>query len=354
LTAVLGVLFSVLPVFLFLAALLLIDSYKLVTLRAILLSVAAGVVAALAGYAANVWLRPALHLDFESYSRYVAPIVEETLKAIFVVWLLWRSKVGFVVDAAIHGFGIGTGFALVESLYYLHAAQDAGIWSWIVRGFGTAIMHGGCTAIMAMVSKSLLDGHGRVQGRGSPRPDTPDTQGRGLPRPLVVLPGLAVAIVLHSIYNHFLVQPIIATALIVLVFPWISVAVFQQSERETKSWVGEGFDDDQELLRVVHAGEVSGTPVGRYLVTLRSRFAPEVIVDMMCLLRLHAELAVRAKGVLMMREAGFDAPPDPSVKDKLDELKYLERSIGKTGLRALNPFLHTTTRDLWQMTMLGG
>jgi RsiW-degrading membrane proteinase PrsW (M82 family) len=340
-TAVLGVLFSVLPVFLFLAALLLIDSYKLVTLRAILLSVAAGVVAALAGYAANVWLRPALHLDFDRYSRYVAPVVEESLKAIFVVWLLWRSKVGFVVDAAIHGFGIGTGFALVESLYYLHAAQDAGIWSWIVRGFGTAIMHGGCTAIMAMVSKSLLDRHGRVQGRG-------------LPRPSVIIPGLAVAIVLHSIYNHFLVQPIIATALIVLVLPWISVAVFQQSERETKSWVGEGFDDDQELLRVVHAGEVSGTPVGRYLVTLRSRFAPEVIVDMMCLLRLHAELAVRAKGVLMMREAGFDAPPDPSVKDKLDELKYLERSIGKTGLRALNPFLHTTTRDLWQMTMLGG
>jgi hypothetical protein len=74
---------------------------------------------------------------------------------------------------------------------------------------------------------------------------------------------------------------------------------------------------------------------------------------MMCLLRLHAELAIRAKGVLMMREAGFDVAPDPAVKDKLEELRYLEKNIGTTGLRALNPFLRTSTRDLWQLSVLG-
>ena len=73
---------------------------------------------------------------------------------------------------------------------------------------------------------------------------------------------------------------------------------------------------------------------------------------MMCLLRLRAELAIRAKGVLMMREAGFEASPDPTVKGKFAELQYLEKSIGKTGLRALHPFLHASTRDLWQMTVL--
>jgi hypothetical protein len=73
---------------------------------------------------------------------------------------------------------------------------------------------------------------------------------------------------------------------------------------------------------------------------------------MMCLLRLRAELAIRAKGILMMREAGFDAAPDPTLKDKFEELRYLEKSIGKTGLLALDPFLHTSTRDLWQLNML--
>lgn len=331
-TAVVAIAVSVLPVFLFLGALVLIDSYKLVALRAILVSVAAGTVAALAGYAVNVTLRPALGLDLVRYSEYVAPIVEEVLKAAFVVWLLQRNKVAFVVDAAIHGFAIGTGFAFLENLYYIEAASGASLWTWIVRGFGTAVMHGGTTAIVAMVSKTL--------------------QGARAFRLSLVLPGVGAAVVLHSLYNHFLVQPILATGLIVMIFPWLMVVVFQYSERETKVWLGAGFDTDQELLTAVHAGRMSATPVGSYLKTLRTRFAPEVIVDMMCLLRLRAELAIRAKGILMLREAGFEPPPDPAVKDKFSELKYLEKSIGKTGMVAIHPFLHTSTRDLWQLNML--
>jgi len=332
-TTALAIVVSVLPVFLFLGGLVLIDSYKLVTLRATLLSVAGGAAAALASYAVNVALRPALDLDVTRYSMYVAPVVEETLKAAFVASLLWRNKVGFVVDAAIHGFGIGTGFAFLENLYYLQANPGAALWSWIVRGLGTAIMHGGVTAIVAMVSRTLQN---RFDGV----------------RPWLLLPGLGVAMVLHALYNHFLLHPLLATALIVLVLPVLSVVVFQQSERETTAWLGTGFDTDQELVRAVHAGQVSGTPVGRYLTTLRSRFAPEVIVDMLCLLRLRAELAIRAKGILMMREAGFDAPPDPALKATLEELRYLERSIGKTGLLALDPFFRTSTRSLWQLNML--
>jgi hypothetical protein len=328
-TIVLGVAVGFLPVFLFLVALVLIDSYKLVTLRAILLSVAAGVAAGVASYGVNVLLRPALDLDFTAYSRYVAPIVEESLKAGFVVFLLQRNKIGFVVDGAIHGFGI----ALLENLYYLRVFPDATVWTWIVRGLGTAIMHGGTTAIVAMVSRTLQNRFAAF-------------------RLVLVVPGLVVAMVLHSLYNHFLLQPLLATALIVLVVPYLSVEVFQRSERETTAWLGVGFDTDQELLRTMRAGQVSGTPVGRYLTAVRSRFAPEVIVDMMCLLRLRAELAIRAKGILMMREAGFDPEPDPTLKDKLDEVRYLQRSIGRTGLLALQPFLHTNTRDLWQMTVL--
>ena len=334
-TAALAVAVSVLPVFLFLGALVLMDSYKLVAPRAILLSVAAGMVAGLAAWAANVWLQPALGMDWGQYSRYVAPLVEEPLKAAFVVWLLKRNKVGFVVDAAIHGFGIGTGFAFLENLYYLQANPGAPIWTWIVRGLGTAIMHGAATSIVAMVARTLHKGSGAFSS-------------------YLVLPGLAVAVVLHSLYNHFLLQPLLATALIVLVFPYLSVAVFQQSERDTKAWLGTGFDTDQELLRVVRSGQVAGTPVGSYIKTLRSRFSAEVIVVMMCLLRLRAELAIRAKGVLMMREAGFDAAPDPKIKGQFEELRYLEKSIGKTGLLALHPILHTGTRDLRQLSVLTG
>ena len=334
-TTLLSLAVSLLPVFLLLVALVLIDSYKLVALRAVLLAVGAGVGAGLASYGANSWLTPELALAPGRYSMYVAPLVEESLKGACIFYLLFRNRVGFVVDAAILGFGIGTGFAFLENLYYLRVIPDATIWTWIVRGFGTAIMHGGATAILAMVAKTFYD-------------RTPH------PHPWVLLPGLAVAVVLHSLYNHFLLHPLLATGLIVLVVPWVFLLVFQQSEEGTREWLGAGFDLDQELLRAMRAGQVGATPVGEYLTTVRSRFDPEVIVDMMCLLRLRAELAIKAKGILMMREAGFDAEPDPSLKATFDELRYLERSIGRTGMLALTPFLHTSTRDLWELTMLDG
>lgn len=326
---------SVLPVFLFLVALVLLDSYKLIPLRAILLAVAAGCAAAAAGYAVNSWLQPALGLDLASFSKFVAPVVEELLKSVYVVWLIRRSRVGFVADAATYGFAVGTGFALVENILLLQSHASPTVWAWIVRGFGTALMHGGTTAIVAMMTRTL-------QRRA--------TEFRlGL-----VLPGLAVAMLLHSLYNQFLVSPLLATALIVLVLPSIMIVLFQKSERETKSWLGTGFDMDQELLRVTRAGAVSDTPVGQYLRELRTSFPPEIIVDTMCLLRLRAELGVRAKGMLLLREAGFEATADPSLPAKLQELRYLERSIGRTGMRALKPFLHTSSRDLWQLNLFDG
>ena len=326
---------SVVPVFLFLGALVLLDSYKLISLRAILLAVAAGSVAALVGYAVNVSLQPALKLDMVGYTRYVAPILEELLKAIYIVWLLRRNKVGFVVDAATYGFAVGTGFAFVENIVSLHLHPNPTIWTWIVRGFGTSLMHGGATAIFAMISRTLQDRAPKF-------------------RLSLMLPGLAVAVVLHALYNQFLVAPLLATALIVLVFPYIVMFLFQKSERETRSWLGTGFDTDQELLRVMRAGQLSDTPVGGYLKGLRTSYPPEVIVDMMGLLRLRAELGIRAKGILLMREAGFEAEPDPSLPAKLDEVRYLERSIGRTGMRALKPFVHTSTQDLWQLNLLDG
>jgi RsiW-degrading membrane proteinase PrsW (M82 family) len=327
--------FSVLPVFLFLGALVLLDSYKLIPLRAILLAVAAGSAAAVAGYAVNSWLRPALALDLAHFSMYVAPVVEELLKAIYVVWLIRRSKVGFVADAATYGFAVGTGFAFVENVLLLQSYPSATIWAWIVRGFGTALMHGGTTAIVAMMTRTL-------QKRATNF------------HPKSVLPGLAAAMLLHSLFNQFLVSPLLATALIVLVLPSIMVVLFQKSERETRTWLGTGFDMDQELLRVIRAGAVSDTPVGQYLKELRTSFPPEIVVDTMCLLRLRAELGVRAKGMLLLREAGFEAAADPSLPAKLQEMRYLERSIGRTGMRALKPFIQISSQDLWQLNLLDG
>jgi hypothetical protein len=55
----------------------------------------------------------------------------------------------------------------------------------------------------------------------------------------------------------------------------------------------------------------------------------------------------------MMRESGFDVTADEETRAKLEEMKFLERSIGTTGKLALKPFLHMSRKDLWQFYILG-
>jgi len=104
---------------------------------------------------------------------------------------------------------------------------------------------------------------------------------------------------------------------------------------------------------MINSGKVSHTRIGEYFRSVKDQFPPEMVVDMLCYLRLHVELAIAAKGVLLMREAGFDARPPEDVDANFAELDHLGKSIGKTGRLALAPFLHTSPRDLWQMRMLG-
>ena len=77
-----------------------------------------------------------------------------------------------------------------------------------------------------------------------------------------------------------------------------------------------------------------------------------VVADLLCSLRLHTELSMRAKGLLMMRESGFHDKAGEETRAKLEEMKYLERSIGTTGKLAVKPFLRMSQEDLWQFYML--
>jgi RsiW-degrading membrane proteinase PrsW (M82 family) len=328
-----GIVTSLLPVIVFLITLVFLDSFKLVRHQAIFLSLLAGAGVAFVAYFINRPLIPLLGWDLRYYARYAAPFIEEILKAAYVVFLIRTKHVGFPVDAAIVGFAVGTGFAVVENLYFLNECA-LGAFACILRGFGTAVMHGGATALFGIAALSLSE---RYVSTG----------------PRVILPALGLAILVHSAFNHLLVTPILTVAGLVIVLPVVLFIAFRQSEQMLKNWLGIGFDTDSDLLEMISSGHISRSHIGTYLMSLKDRFAPEVVADMLCLLRIHAELSIKAKGVLLMREAGFDVPPDPEVEAKFEELKYLEKNIGKTGLIAMAPFLQWRSRDLWQQYTLG-
>jgi protease PrsW len=322
------------PVLLFLLILLQGDSYKLISLRAVLALVAVGVIAGGAGYLANAAAYARFLGDFIAYSTLVSPWIEEALKAVVIAVLIRTRRVGLPVDAGIAGFAVGTGFALLENGYYLATRPEATLAVQVIRGFGTAIMHGGTTTILAMVSVTL---HER-------RPHA------GLQ---LLLPGYLAAVALHAGFNVLLARPLVATLATIVVLPLAVYLAFGASEQGLKAWLEEDLDSNVELLDLIRGGEFLSSRKGHYLSSLQDRFRGEDLADMLCLLRVHGELAVRAKGILLMRESGLEAPAlDEETREKLAELAALERAIGRTGRLALRPLLATTGKALWQLRLL--
>jgi hypothetical protein len=167
-----------------------------------------------------------------------------------------------------------------------------------------------------------------------------------------VLAGLLAAAAIHSLFNHFVLPPLASTGLVLVVLPVAFVLVFERSEAATREWLGVGLDDELQLLEAIRSGRVLSTRVGAYLQSLTSRFPAASVADMVCLVRVQLELSIRAKGLLLAREAGFDAPLGEDVRANLQELRYLEQAIGTTGLLAVRPILRRSSRDLWQFYRL--
>ena len=325
--------FGLLPVALYLVALVVMDSYKLVRMRAVLTAMAAGLLALLVCNYLNPVVMNLTGTGQVTFSRYLAPLTEETVKAAYLVFLLRRGRIGFLVDAAILGFAVGAGFGILENIFYLSLLPDSSLFTWVLRGCGTALMHGGTTAVFALLAHARSEGETRLRTRN-------------------LLLALLVAMVLHSLYNHFLVSPVLTALGLVLGVPLITYGIYQRSEKALENWLGVGFDADAEMLAIIGAGKVSDTRVGAYLMSLRDRFPPEVVADMICLLRIQVELAIEAKGLLMLRREGYDIQPGPDLATKVEELQYLEKNIGPTGRLAVMPLRQGSGKDAWQKYLL--
>lgn len=327
------VVLALVPVLAFLAALQLMDSFKLLPLRTVVVAIlAGGLVAIGCDYLHTALLERGL-VSVPTLTRYLAPVTEETLKALLPAWLIARRRVGFLVDAAVAGFAVGAGFALVENVVYLHELPHTTAAVWLVRGIGTAMLHGATMAIFAMIGRTLFD---RRPGQ--------------LARAFV--PGWLAAVAIHSVFNHVPLPPVAMTLLLAAVLPPLVVFVFSRSERETGEWVGAGLDLDVELLSLVRSDAFAFTRFGAYLQELRSRFPGEVVADMFCLLRLQLELSVQAKAALIAQQAGLQLPADPDLGPCLEEIETLNASIGATGRLALEPLMVVSHRDDWHRHLL--
>ncbi len=323
---------GIFPVLLFLGFLFLMDSFKLVISKYLLGAILWGIFSAVLAYYGNTFVLDHMKIRLDTFSRYLAPGIEEMIKSVFIFLLIDKKRVGFLTDAAIYGFAVGAGFALSENIFYLQNNPDPNIFLWIIRGFGTAFMHGGCASLSAVI---LINSKNR---------DKFNPGNIGL--------ALLVAYFIHSAFNHFYIDPVTQTLGIVMLLPVIFILIFKYNEKQLQDWLEIEFSSEIGLLNMISKGQFLTTRPGKYLASLKNRFPPETILDMYCFVRIYLELSVKAKRNVMLKENGIPIIIEEDLEGKLKELAQVRKQIGKVGELTLSPLIRMNYRDLWKLNSL--
>ena len=92
---------ALIPVLMLLAVFVWLDAFKLMNLKEVLVLLLLGGLAALAAYPVSGKMLDTLPIGFSLYSRFVAPWVEEAIKALIMMALFRINRIGYKLDAVI-------------------------------------------------------------------------------------------------------------------------------------------------------------------------------------------------------------------------------------------------------------
>jgi RsiW-degrading membrane proteinase PrsW (M82 family) len=315
-----------------------LDVFRLMSIREVALLILLGAASGLAVFPIAGGLIDTLPIGFSTYSRFVAPVLEEAAKAACAVGLFVANRIGFKLDAAVSGFAVGVGFATVENILYLERFSELEFGVWLVRGVGTAVMHGGATAMFAVIGHELTERAARTRAS------------RWRFEPLRYLPGLAVATAWHVAFNQFPDRPMVAMLGSILIVPLTLLLVFRFAESESREWLAEDREAHKAHLARLEAEGFQGDEAGPIRAALERRFhgrVPPDLVDEFVLL--HTRLVLRAEQYLGGLAADGTALPSDDDRAAFARLHALRRQLGKAVLAALAPSLPFTRNDMWEL-----
>ncbi|GAB4399556.1 MAG: hypothetical protein OHK003_24000 [Anaerolineales bacterium] len=255
----------------------------------------------LIAYVLAAQINPAVvNMGWASWSqvvRVVAPIVEELLKAVIIIYLVQRADFNYVVDGVLYGFGAGIGFAVIENYEYITRGSQGMLFLAIARVFSTNLMH---------ATSSGLIGTALAYHRGNKN----KTLGW-----LVILGGYFIAMLFHGIFNTMVNMNILlvfaigygvlGTALI-----WY---VIKNGMSTQKAWVSETLGDpDRVTKEEVRAVTGIEKIVETLIVPFRERFGDEKVPLVKELMYKQAEMGIKRKLL--------EATPSPTKRKEVEDI----------------------------------
>ena len=323
---------ALLPVIIYIFMVYKIDNFSLINVKNVFMQVLCGMVAALACFGLFQLTGSILS---ENQSEFFNPVLEEVIKAIPLLWLATRKKIVFFIDSIICGAAIGGGFSILENIFYLLLGNEMGIGTVLFRGLEVALIHMGCSAIIAaglmLGIRLILRSRSRLPIKNSDA--------------LMVISLLVVAPVLHVCHNTFHFNPLVQFIFVIGTMGGLLVWTYFYDVEMIHRWLDTGLDKQLSLLDSIKKGQLSDTPTGHFLQSVKDAFPPEDFFDMICFVQLHVRLSVAFRSRVMLWESGLerDLPLTDEMKELIlsqyTEYRLLEKRLGNTARMTIAPIV---------------
>lgn len=184
--AIASLIFAVIPIVVYVWGIWVMDRYDREPVGLLALNFLWGAIGAVAfGIVFSILTSAALGTSEFLDTIIVAPVVEETVKGVFLFWTVRDRRFDNITDGVVYGMAIGLGFGMTENFLYFLNAQTPDEWVLlvVVRTLFSAVMHALSTGLLGAVF-----GLTKFRYRAVRVP--------------ILLAGLLVAIAIHFTWNY--------------------------------------------------------------------------------------------------------------------------------------------------------
>ena len=329
----LGMLIAIAVPLIFLALVRWLDLYASGSFKVVLICLAGGILAFSLALPINTFISGYVN-DIFLVLTLTAPIAEEILKSLVLVYAVRRPDFTYFVDGAIYGFAAGTAFAVLENLFYLGGADTGtGLTLAVTRAFSTSLMHGSASALVGV---SL----GRLR------------YGRGVSRFVSLLLGWAAAMTLHITFNNVVNRDLGSFTLLAAIalglggVGLIAGFIFWGLSEERR-WLHETLG----LKLGVSTGEAAVVQkldsLDLLLEPITERFGAERRKQVEEFLKLQAQLGLKRKVQQMTTNPQRQAELDRQIQALRSEIDAVRRDLGIYCMSYVRSILPPETEPIW-------
>lgn len=331
---------ALIPVLVLLAVFTWLDAFQLMSLKELAVLIVLGGLAAVAAYPLSGQMLDTLPIGFSNYSRFLAPWVEEALKGVIIIVLFRMNRIGYKLDAVLSGFAVGAGFSVVENILYLTLFPDYGAGTWLVRGLGTAVMHGTATALFAAIAHEIAERENR------------EAAGDFNFGAWWFFPGYFAAVAVHMLFNQFPEKPMLAMMGAMIASPILLMAIFHFGQAEASRWLADEYASHRAQLAALEAGRWPDGASSQRIAALAERLGPDRAAQVRDYYRTLAWLVVEAEEVMIEESSGDAVFDKAKVAGAFANLDRLRASLGRTTFQTLSELLPFSRNDHWEVAEL--